>query len=112
MKKDNPEELEKKEKLWGYLKKIILEDLSVRGLDESDVGEITLQSKLIDLGLRDSLERRQHGFNWLNLVHVIDELETKFSIEIDYDRLLEFATVGDILKCLLKKLSRRKSFLP
>lgn len=108
MKQETPEYLQKKEKIWQILKTAIIEDLRSRSLDESEVGEIALQSKLIDLGLRDSSERFAHGFNWLNLVHVIDDLEQKLFIEIDHDRLLEFKTVEDIFWCLLRKVNRKE----
>lgn len=111
MKKPKTVDSEKKEKIWESLKAVVIRDLQFRRLEESEVGEITPQSKLVNLGLRDSLERRLHGFNWLNLVHVIDDLEEEFSIEIDHDRLLEFKTLEDILKCLLRKVSFKENLL-
>lgn len=109
MERETPEDLKEKERIWDSLKAVIIEDLRYRSLEESEVGKIILRSNLVDLGLRDSFERHLHGFNWLNLVHVIDELEDEFSINISHDRLLEFNTVEDIFKCLVRKVKRKRN---
>jgi len=109
MEKESLEELKRKEKIWDSLKAAIIEDLCSRGLEESEVEKIIPSSKLVGLGLRDSLERQPHGFNWLNLVHVVDSLEEEFSIQISHDRLLEFNTVEDIYRCLLRKVNSKKN---
>ena len=57
-----------------------------------DASKITMDSSLKDLGL-DSLD----------LVEIVLEGEEKLNITFENDELLNFATVGDVVKCAESK---------
>ena len=57
-----------------------------------DASKITMESSLKELGL-DSLD----------LVEIVLEGEEKLNITFENDELLNFATVGDVVKCAESK---------
>ena len=69
-------------------------------------GEFDLETKLVDICFADH-ESDKKGNNWLNLVHLIHDLEIEFEITVTDDDLLTFKKVGDILVCIKSLLGAR-----
>ena len=89
------------EKLLAVVKTAILEVMSAR-IDEDDIKP---ETELFDLKLRDVRrgEKSSHLIcHIVNLVEVINELDTEFSLETEMDDLYDLWTVADIINCLKK----------
>jgi len=69
-------------------------------------GEFDLETNLIDICFADH-ETDKNGHNWLNLVHLINDLEIEFKITVADDDLFTFKKVGDILTCIKNLLGAR-----
>ncbi len=68
--------------------------------------EFDLEADLVDLCLADH-DSTKYGHNWINLVHVIGDLEEKYRVTVSDDDILAFKKVKDILSCFKDLLASR-----
>jgi len=68
--------------------------------------EFDLETDLVDICFADHKSDKK-GNNWLNLVHLIHDLEIQFEITVTDDDLLTFKKVRDILVCIKSLLGAR-----
>ena len=59
----------------------------------------------------DWLTSSEHGFTGLNLAYLFFEIESKFNITLDGEKLrnYEFVTVGGIVRAVQKALAKEKA---
>jgi len=68
--------------------------------------EFDLETNLVDICFADH-ESKANGNNWINLVHLISDLEVEFKITVADDDLFTFKKVSDILACIKSLLGAR-----
>lgn len=78
------------EELIAILKRAIENNISNHSHDDFD-----LETDLIDIDLADNGSGAT-GHNWLNLVHVINDLEIELNIAISDDDIFNYRKVKDI----------------
>lgn len=54
-----------------------------------------------------SIKLREQGLDSLDLVEIMMELETAFSIEFTNDEMLGFETVGEVIKNIEQKVAKK-----
>ncbi len=77
-----------------------------RNLPSRYFGEFNLETDLVDICFADH-KSSKNGNNWINLVHLIHDLEIEFEITVADDDLFAFKKVGDILACIKNLMGAR-----
>lgn len=88
------------EEIWRTIKRVVWKETSPHPEKERLIPEVSL----FDIHLRDDRANSHSIHNIINLVHVIYELEERFSVSVEVDEIFELFILQDLFDLLKKKI--------